>query len=215
MIVADSGPIITFEEGCTMNFIDPSQIDSVFRLIDKPIWIITAATPSVRGGLVASWVLQVSIDPESPRVLAGIAPNHYTHQLIQESRALAAHLITAQQIAYAWRFAIGSGRDRDKLAGIRTSTARTGSPILTDCLAWLDCQVITQYDEGDRTFFLANVVAGQKLANTPPLTEGQLLAAASPEQKAKLQADLLADIQLQRPLLAEWQTRLENSGQCT
>jgi len=190
-----------------MNPADYNEIDSVFRLVDRALWIVTAATPSARGGLLASWIFQASIDPASPRLMAAIAPNHYTHRLIQGSGALAVHLITVRQINYAWLFGLESGRDRDKLSGIPTRTARTGSPILEDCLAWLDCQVIAQYDGGDRTFFLADVIAGGRLADAPPLTEGQLLAMATDEQRAVLQAQLRADIELQRSLLANWRAR--------
>ncbi len=54
------------------------QIEQVFGLIDREIWIVTAAAGGKRGGLVATWVSQASIDKHTPTVVVGIAANHYT-----------------------------------------------------------------------------------------------------------------------------------------
>ena len=191
---------------------DAAQIEEVFRAIDRPIWVLTAGTTDQRSGLVATWVMQASVDPQSPRVMAGLAPNHFTAELALASRAFGLHLISAAQIERAWRFALGSGRDRDKFAGMQVQKAVTGAPILHDSLAWLDCRVITHFDAGDRLFFLAEVVAGERIAHDPPLSERALLAAATPEQLTQLRADMAHDIDVQRPLLAKWLERLSQQG---
>src|SRR5829696_10406770 len=94
-----------------------NQVEAALRLIDRELWIITAAHGDRRGGLLATWVSAASIDPERPILLAGIGPNHFTAELVQSNNAFAAHLLRLDQIELAWNFASGSGRDRDKLAG--------------------------------------------------------------------------------------------------
>src|SRR3954470_7405568 len=113
-----------------------SQIDTALRLVDRELWIITAADKNRRGGLLATWVSAASIDAERPVLLAGIGPNHFTAELVQASRAFAAHLLRPDQIELAWNFAHGSGRDRDKLAELEIERHETDSPILTNCLVW-------------------------------------------------------------------------------
>lgn len=174
------------------------QIESVFRLLDRAVWIVTARHGQRGGGLAATWVMQASIDPERPVVVAAIAPNHFTAELIDGSRAFAAHLIRPDQIDLVWRFALSSGRDHDKLAGLELAAGATGSPILADCLAWLDCRVTARHNSGDRIYFWGEVISGDRRGDTAPLTEQQLLSAATPEQKAALRAGLLADIAVQR-----------------
>src|SRR2546425_12370950 len=93
------------------------QIDAALRLIDREIWIVTAAHGKRRGGLVATWVSSTSIDRQRPVLLAGLAPNHFTTELVQSSKAFAAHLLRPEQTELAWNFARDSGRDRDKFAG--------------------------------------------------------------------------------------------------
>lgn len=190
-----------------MTAFDPQAIDDVFQLLDRPVWIITAAAGQRRGGLVATWVSQASLDAQRPVLLAAIAPTHFTAELIVESRAFAAHLLAREHVEHVWRFGLGSGRDHDKLAGYETITGTGGSPILPGVLAWLDCRVIKHYDAGDRLLIWADVLAGCRTGHETPLRERELLALASPEQKRRLKDNLLADIGLLRPLADAWRQR--------
>lgn len=190
----------------TDNGID--RIERVFSSIDREVWIVTAATDRSRGGLVATWIAQASIDREQPIVLAGIAPNHFTAELIDASGTFALHLLTTQQIHHAWNFGVGSGRERDKLAGVETFRATTGTPILKDCLAWLDCRVFATESTGDRTYYWADVVAGDLLVEGSPLTESQLMRLATVEQKLHLRTGRDADIDIQRPRQQAWRSGL-------
>ena len=140
-------------------------------------------------------------------MLAGIAPNHSTAELIDASGVLALHLLRLDQIDLAWNFARDSSRERDKLAGLDVSSEATGAPILTDCLAWLDCRVIGRYDAGDRLFFWADVVANREVSDGTPLTDQALFAALAPVQRQYLLAAREADVIAQRPLHAAWRVK--------
>ena len=54
--------------------IDYSSISGVLRLVDRPLWIVTATDGARRGGLVATWVTQSSLDPRQPTMMAALAP---------------------------------------------------------------------------------------------------------------------------------------------
>ena len=84
---------------------DLAQIDAALRLLDREIWIITAADGDRRGGLVATWVSSASIDRQRPMLLAGIGPNHFTAELVQATRVFGAHLLRTDQTQLAWNFA--------------------------------------------------------------------------------------------------------------
>jgi flavin reductase (DIM6/NTAB) family NADH-FMN oxidoreductase RutF len=187
---------------------DFAAIDSVFRLIDRVAWIVTAAHEDRRSGLVATWVSQCSIDPEAPLALIGLAPNHFTAELATASKSFCLHLVASNQLDLVWRFGISSGRTTDKFAGLSTTSAVTGSPVLAGCLAWLDCRVVTQYDAGDRIYFWADVEAGRQETAGRPVTESEILSRANDEQKAGLRAAMLADRALQRPLRETWRLRV-------
>jgi flavin reductase (DIM6/NTAB) family NADH-FMN oxidoreductase RutF len=183
---------------------DALAIDRVFRRVDREVWLVTAAARSRLGGLVATWAMQASIDVEDPLAMIGLAPNHFTAELVQASGAFGLHLLRTDQLDVAWKFALNSGRSTDKFAGIEHRTQASGAPILTDCLAWLDCRVVDCLDAGDRLFFLAEVLAGDSSAEGQPLTEGNLVKSATPEQLATLRTGRDSDLAIQRPLRAAW-----------
>ena len=184
------------------------RIEQVFQRTSREAWIVTAASDAQRGGLIATWVSQAAIDRKHPAVLIGIAPNHFTAELIDASGCFALHLISAAQIELAWNFSIGSGRDRDKLSGLAFRGVETSSPILEDCLAWLDCRVFARLPTGDRNYYWADVLAGENVQAGAPLTEQQLIGLASVEQKAALRNNRELDIGTQRPLQQAWRSNL-------
>lgn len=194
------------------NSVSHSAIDSALRLLDREVWVVTAADGRRRGGLLATWVSPASIDREGPVLLAALAPNHFTAELVLASNAFAAHLLRPDQVDLAWNFANGSGLARDKLANLAVTERVTRSPVLADCLAWFDCRVFARYDAGDRLFFWGDVVDGKaeltsngtRSVPATCLREQAFFNALSPEQRQVLATDRAADAALNRSLLEEW-----------
>ena len=180
------------------------QIDAVLRLIDREVWVVTATDGNRRGGLTATWVQAASIDRERPVLLAAIASNHFTAELVTASGSFAAHLLRRDQASLAWNFADGSSRDRDKLVGLEIKPSETSSPILADCRAWCDCRVFAQYDAGDRLFYWADVVAAGQPGSGPPLREQDFIKALSDSQRQSLLASRNADVMIQRSGHEQW-----------
>lgn len=190
----------------------PAEVDSLQRLVDREVWIVTAAAAGRQGGLTATWVAQASIDRERPVILAGLAPNHFTAELVEEGQAFVAHLLTESQAELAWNFARDSGRQRDKLAGQATTQSSAGCPILPDCLAWFDCRVFARYDAGDRLFYWADVVAAEKRGTGSPLREHAFISSLTDDQRKLLATQREADVQIQRPLADQWRTKCGKNG---
>ena len=62
-----------------------------------------------------------------PRVVAGIARQHHTWELIEASNTFILHLLDEQQLDLVWRFGLRSGRDDDKFAGLAVESGSTGA----------------------------------------------------------------------------------------
>jgi len=173
----------------------PNQ--STLQLVDRELWIITAAIDNGRrGGLLATAVTVDLFDPQRPKLLVGITPSHYTAELISASDMFAAHLLRPDQAAVAWNFADGSGRDRDKLATLATNISPQGVPILVDCLAWLECRCANSFTAADRMFFWADVIAAQTVSPGPPLRENAFIASLTDSQRRQLTEAKAADLAL-------------------
>jgi flavin reductase (DIM6/NTAB) family NADH-FMN oxidoreductase RutF len=190
----------------------PSEIDALLRLVDREVWIVTAAAGGKRGGLTATWVAQASIDRERPVILAGLAPNHFTAEIVEEGQAFVAHLLAESQAQLAWNFAKDSGRERDKLAGLATTQSSANCPILPDCLAWFDCRVFARYDAGDRLFYWADVIYAEKRGSGSPLREHAFIRSLTDDQRKTLAAQREADVQIQHSLADQWRAKCGKPG---
>ena len=176
---------------------DLDQINGVLRHVDREIWIVTAAASGRRGGLTATSVAATSLDPQRPMLLVGITPSHFTAELVAGSETFVAHLLRPDQAAVAWNFADGSGRDRDKLAGLATNDSPQGAPILDECLAWLQCRWINRFTAADRLFFWADVIDAQTVSPGLPLRENAFIASLTDSQRRQLAHVKAADLALQ------------------
>ncbi|NJN79649.1 MAG: hydroxymethylglutaryl-CoA lyase [Anaerolineales bacterium] len=81
----------------------------------------------------------------------------FTHNVIAESGFFAVNVLSARQLELGMRFAGMKPEIKDRFAGLQTHTAVTGSPLLPDSLAWVDCTVWSTYDGGDHTIFVGEV----------------------------------------------------------
>jgi flavin reductase (DIM6/NTAB) family NADH-FMN oxidoreductase RutF len=190
---------------------DPQKIGHLFERVDREVWIVTAAHAGRRAGLVATFVAPASIVPEMPRVIAGIAKTHETQMLIEASGAFAVHLLDESQTDLVWLFGLQSSRSVDKFAGLPVQTAATGSPILRDALAWLDCRIEMRMDTGDRTVYLGDVLDCGSRSEARPLTLHKLLASAPPEYKQTLRDQMAADAAKDREAIERWRSARQSA----
>lgn len=184
------------------------QAESIFRSLNREVWVVTSSTAETRGGLLATWVSQASLDPEKPVLLAGLAPNHHTTRLVQESGILAAHLLTQDQQELAWNFARDSGRTRDKLAACELAESDSGIPILQACHSILVGSVFAKVETGDRVYFWADIIEAQCHSNSSPLCEQEFIRWCDDSKKLILEEDKQGDVALQREGQSEFRQSL-------
>jgi flavin reductase (DIM6/NTAB) family NADH-FMN oxidoreductase RutF len=181
----------------------------IFDRLDRELWLITARSRERSSGLIATYVSKVSLVPALPRVTIALAKHHFTHELIEAARTFCIHLVSEDQLDWVWRFGIASGREVDKLRGLATSTGASGSPILSDAPAWLDCRVEARLDTGDRTVFLAEVLDARIETMAPPLTFKRLLELAPADKLQAMKQAVERDMELDRAAILEWRRKRE------
>jgi flavin reductase (DIM6/NTAB) family NADH-FMN oxidoreductase RutF len=187
--------------------VGPATIAEVFAQLDWELWLLTAAAGERRGGLIATFVNQASIVQDMPRVVVGLARQHHTWELVEAGNAFALHLLGEEHLDLVWRFGLLSGRDTDKFADVPVRAGVTGSPILTAAPAFLECRVETRLDTGDRTVYVAAVVAGEVVSPQPCLTMKRLLQLAPRPRLEQLKEALVRYGAVDAEAIRAWRER--------
>lgn len=151
--------------------IDSTTFKGIMARFASGVTIVTVQYEGQRHGLTASSFCSLSLDP--PLVLVCVGKHAYSHDLIASSKAFAVNILSEAQQEWGVRFA--NPRITNRFAGIAHRKASTGSPILSDCLAWVDCTLHQAYDAGDHTIFIGRVVAGDMLAEEQLIEMSPLL----------------------------------------
>ncbi len=85
------------------------------------------------------WVSQVSFD--EPLVMASVSPRHDTHPLIAAAGWFSVSLLAGDQVEAGQYFSYPGHRFR-YVADEHLTIADDGTPFVTDCIAWLRCEVV-------------------------------------------------------------------------
>jgi flavin reductase (DIM6/NTAB) family NADH-FMN oxidoreductase RutF len=127
------------------------------RRLTTGVYVITASHRGASDGFTAAWVMQVSFDPLL--VVVSVNPHNATWPLIRDGRRFVVSVLTTGQQEIARHFGTASGRDVDKLAGVRTVSAGAGHAV-AGAAAWLECTVHDFADAGDHVLVLGHVIDG-------------------------------------------------------
>jgi 3-hydroxy-9,10-secoandrosta-1,3,5(10)-triene-9,17-dione monooxygenase reductase component len=105
-------------------------------------------------GLAVGTFTSISLDPP----LAGffVTKGSSSWPVIKESGGFCANLLSHDQEKLARQLAT---RGADKFAGIEWRPAPSGSPIIKDAIAWVDCVDITTTEVGDHLLVVGTIVA--------------------------------------------------------
>jgi len=139
-----------------------TPIDLVFDQMVRGIVVITTRSGKKLNGMAACWVSRVADQPFL--IMASIWKQNFSHHLVQESGVFAVNILRKDQVNIARHFGKQSGRELEKFAQVPYQIGKTGSPILTDCLAYLDCKVVRTSDAGDHTMFIGEVLTADFMA---------------------------------------------------
>ena len=137
-----------------------SDLDKALGRISGGLYIITTQKGDVSGAMLASWVTQASFKPlgltiavAKDRAIESMmhAGDKFVLNVLEEGnyQTLMKHFLK--------RFQPGA----DRFAGVKTQPATNGAPILTDSLAYMECEVVSRMELSDHHIVYATVDNGR------------------------------------------------------
>lgn len=135
---------------------------SLFRRLTTGVYVVGVSHGGHSNAFTAAWIMEVSFDP--PLLALSINPEHASYPLLKASGTFVVNVLREDQSELARHFGTRSGRETDKLAGIRTRPSGGGAPVLLDAAAYLECRVTGSMPAGDHVVIVARTVGGELLA---------------------------------------------------
>jgi flavin reductase (DIM6/NTAB) family NADH-FMN oxidoreductase RutF len=139
-----------------------AQPFDLFRRLTNGVYVVGVAHEGRANAFTAAWITQVSFDP--PLLALSINPEHASYPLLLASRAFTVNVLSEGQTELARHFGTRSGRDLDKLAGIRTRRGKSEAPFLMEAAAYIECRVVGTMPAGDHELVVGRAIDGDVLA---------------------------------------------------
>ena len=137
------------------------SVSSAYRLL-HPMHTILVSCLGKTGKpniITLAWAMPTSINP--PLVAISISPRRYSHTLVEETKEFVVNVPTMNILRESKLCGTVSGRDHDKFGetGLTPLPGRkVKAPLIKECVAHLECRVISQFSTGDHTIFIGQIV---------------------------------------------------------
>ena len=131
------------------------------------VTIITMAHEGEVRGMTANAVTSVSLDPLL--LLICVDKRTITHGFLEQASAFAVNILAEDQEHVSRALASRDSDDARRLMGHPYHPGLNGSPILDDCVAYLECRITEVFPGGDHSIFIGEVVWGEVMRDAPPL----------------------------------------------
>lgn len=137
-----------------------NDLDKAIGRLSGGLYIITATKGDVSSAMLASWVSQASFEPIGLTI--AVAKDRAIESLMQVGDRFVLNILEEGKYQglmkhFLKRFKPGA----DRFAGVKTQTANNGSPILTDALAYLECEVQSRMECSDHWIVYSKVDLGR------------------------------------------------------
>jgi flavin reductase (DIM6/NTAB) family NADH-FMN oxidoreductase RutF len=104
-------------------------------------------------------------------VMVAISPLRKCHEMITNSGQFAVNVLASGQVDVASRFGLTTGREMDKFEGVVPERTPAGNPLLSNVVAYIDCELMKTVAVGDHSLFVGEVIGAEVLDLTlSPLT---------------------------------------------
>ncbi|RUR75104.1 flavin reductase family protein [Chlorogloeopsis fritschii PCC 9212] len=137
--------------------LDEQAKKTMLQKIPHGLYICGVKDGEEVNGFTLSWLMQASFKP--PLVVICVNQNSISHQMIKNSGFFAVSFLEEGQKDLAQKFFKQMRRVGNKFEDVEFYLGKTGCPIISDSLGYIECQVVDVVARGDHTVFVGEVIA--------------------------------------------------------
>lgn len=134
---------------------DPNFFRQVLGRFATGVTVITTCQGDIKHGMTANAFTSVSLDP--PLILVSVDKKADMHGFLMASDIFCVNILPEHRREWSDWWAGKAPKEAEQFADIPHTTKVTGSPVLDDCLGYLDCKIWARYEAGDHTLVLGEV----------------------------------------------------------
>jgi flavin reductase (DIM6/NTAB) family NADH-FMN oxidoreductase RutF len=132
------------------------DLRDVMRRFPTPVAVVTGVDEREEFGLTVGSLVSLSLEP--PLVGVSVGKDSARHEPMRHAQGFAVSLLSEQQAPLAQHFARSGVPPVALWVGVATRPGVHG-PLLEGALGWLECRAWAEYDAGDHTLFLGEVLS--------------------------------------------------------
>lgn len=152
------------KESAASNSLTARTEQALGRIVGS-LSIVTTQREELKGAMVASWVSQATFNP--PGLTIAVAKERAIESLLPIGSNFVLNILEeGKNIELMKHFLKPFAPGEDRFVNINWDTADNGSPILTDALAYLECEVKNRLECGDHWVLYAIARQGKLLSET-------------------------------------------------
>jgi len=168
---------------CLTAHMDNDKKQIALRMIPYGLYVLTSQSPDgATCAVTVAWVTQCSFSP--PLVVVAIGCQSSAYDVIKKAGAFALNILGKDQKGIAETFSKPVEHAEDTIGGEAFHIGESGSPLLENSLAYLDCNLVVALEKGDHAVAIGEVVD----AKAPSISEDR------PDEVSLWLKDLGADI---------------------
>ncbi len=145
--------------------INPEQLRAAMSTYPTGVTVVTTAPDGFPAfGMTVNSFTSLSLEP--PLVMWNLQKTSDTLQAWKMSEAFTVNFLRHDQADLSNRFAVPGKHD---LHNGETREGEFGLPVLTECLASLECRIHARYEEGDHIIMIGEVMSTEIDTDVAPL----------------------------------------------
>ncbi|MEL6578990.1 MAG: diflavin flavoprotein [Cyanobacteria bacterium J06621_12] len=142
-----------------------SDVDRTAKAVGRLVGsmcIVTTKKDEVSGAMLASWVSQATFNP--PGLTVAVAKERAIESLLFKGNSFVLNVLPeGKHLPLMKHFLKPFAPGEDRFEGVATAEAENGCPILSDSLAYVECQVANRMECGDHWLLYAVAEQGNVL----------------------------------------------------
>jgi flavorubredoxin/flavin reductase (DIM6/NTAB) family NADH-FMN oxidoreductase RutF len=136
------------------------RVEQAVGRIVGAMTIVTTQQGELSGAMLASWVSQATFNP--PGLTVAVAKERAIESLMHKDGKFVLNILEqGKHIPLMKQFLKPFAPGEDRFVGVNIDTAANGCPILTDSLAYLECNVHSRMECGDHWLIYATIDTGK------------------------------------------------------